>query len=987
MLVDTNTRLPDDLLQFDVCIIGSGPAGITLAREISRSGLCVCLLESGGNKPAEDTQKLNAGAVESPHGYREQTLRDGRRRQFGGTANLWNHAVRGESTRHIRYVPLDEIDFEQRDWVPESGWPFSRREIQAFYERAQEICGIGKFGYEAGACEAGTKNSRLWQTQKIESVVSQFGASRIFLEHYRRELVRHERVTVILHAALLQLQMDPLSRSITSAQAGTLDGRKFQVRAQAFVLAAGGLENARILLLQDALQPGGLGNQHDMVGRCFMDHPAITLGALIPSSGTIFAQAGLYDQHDVGGQAIMYQLHIRPDVMRREKMLNLSAVLIPHFKNLRTNSRAVLHQLLVRTPRFLWRYLSAEYRYSHQNDGEPPQPLRRRLLEQYYSEGLCGWSRLRWLERRFAEFRVRCLVEQSPDQSNRIMLQQQTDALGQRKIKVLWRWNELDLRSIRQAQQIFREELAAAGIGTFIPEEETAGSEPRRFNSSHHFLGTTRMHDDPRNGVVDADCRVHDVPNLFIAGSSVFPTGGFANPTLTIVALAVRLATHLQSELLSTPQIRANQITEQAAKLKVRAMGQVAEPPKSKVPAWLGPGSIWSIRSTAPNESEVSSEAAPETNELARKNHPRGVATSSSRAGKPEDSAAWAMQARRHKVIDHSPTKALAARVRPDRSYEMRNAVVYVIDEKGYELARHAAASFILTQFNFQDMHVFCHKFMPSRKDRLINVGEENGVRVHIEPIDDPQIEKLDCIGHITHTAHLKLKSVEMISHAYDRVLYVDYDLLFFEQIFLEKIDLEGFPIGAVYDIAVSSGMTDADFIQNCLKNNRSPHHFNSGLMLFDCSQWDYKSKEKYMQLLDEHQVKCDYMKKCLQNDQCIINRLFENNWKRLPLAFNMQASAKFTGKWAHASVRHYQGTRKFLPVRPWRNDSRDIRLIRRIRKALGYNDPWRFPLGILFRLNGRRNMVKADRSSKAIADVELMFSQPMPDREVAGSC
>jgi choline dehydrogenase-like flavoprotein len=165
---------------------------------------------------------------------------------------------------------------------------------------------------------------------------------------------------------------------------------------------------------------------------------------------------------------------------------------------------------------------------------------------------------LNGLERRFGEIGFHSLVEQSPDRWNRIMLQEQTDAFGQRKIKVLWRWNELDLRSIRQAQQIFREELAAAGIGIFIPVQENFGSQPRSFNSPHHFLGTTRMHDNPRNGVVDADCRVHEVRNLFIAGSSVFPTGGFANPTLTIVALALRLATHLQTELQSTPQIETD---------------------------------------------------------------------------------------------------------------------------------------------------------------------------------------------------------------------------------------------------------------------------------------------------------------------------------------------------------------------------------------------------------------------------------------------
>jgi choline dehydrogenase-like flavoprotein len=560
MLVNIATLGTDDFLQFDVCIVGSGPAGITLAREICRSGLRVCLLESGGHRPAEDSQNLNTGAVDSAHGYREQTLREGRRRQFGGTANLWNHEVRGESSRHIRYVPLDEIDFERRDWVSESGWPFSRREIQPFYECAQQVCGIGKFDSQAGTWENGTSNSEPWRMERIESVVSQFGSSEIFLERYRRELVHDERVTLILRAVLLGLQMDPLSRTITMAQASTSEGRKFQVRAQAFVLAAGALENARILLLQDDLQPGGLGNQHDMVGRCFMDHPTIKLGALIPSSSAFFGRAGFYDQHDVGGQAMMGILHIRPEVMRREKMLNLCAVLVPHFKNLWSNGPAVLHQLMVRGPRFLWRHRSGKHRYGPLTGEEPPQPLRQRLLEQYYSEGQCGWSRLSGLERRFGAFGVHSLVEQSPDRSNRIMLQEQVDGFGQRKIKVLWRWNELDLRSIRQAQQIFREELATAGIGTFIPVEESVGSQPRQFNSPHHFLGTTRMHDNPRNGVVDADCRVHDVQNLFLAGSSVFPTGGFANPTLTIVALTLRLAAHLQSELQSTPQIRTGEL-------------------------------------------------------------------------------------------------------------------------------------------------------------------------------------------------------------------------------------------------------------------------------------------------------------------------------------------------------------------------------------------------------------------------------------------
>lgn len=564
MLIDTTKEVPQDFLRFDVCIVGSGPAGITLARKLCSSELRVCILESGGYKSVKAAQSLNTGAVDSSHGYREQTLREGRCRQFGGTGNLWNHQMRGATGRHIRYLPLDEIDFERRSWVPESGWPFSRRDIQSYYESAGRVCDIGKFDFRAAAWQSGTKNRQPWQTEKIETIASQFGSPAIFLDRYRRELVSSERITVILRAVALELRMDPLSRVITSIEAGTPGGPKIQVRARAFVLSAGGLENARILLLQDALQPGGLGNQHDMVGRCFMDHPSITLGTLTPFSGACFSQAGFYDQHDVDGQSVMGILRIRPEVMRREKMLNLCAVLAPHFKDLRSNSLAIAYQLLSKGPRFiLWRHFRARAQHYDPNIGlQPSRPLRQRLFDEYYSESQCGWSRLTGLERRFGEFGVRSLVEQSPDRFNRVMLGEEIDDFGQRKTKVVWRWNELDLHSIRQAQEIFRDDLAAAGIGTFNPAGERVGSQPQPFNSPHHFMGTTRMSDNPRNGVVDADCRVHEVPNLFIGGSSVFPTGGFANPTLTIVALSLRLAHHLQAELQATPEIQAGPKSE-----------------------------------------------------------------------------------------------------------------------------------------------------------------------------------------------------------------------------------------------------------------------------------------------------------------------------------------------------------------------------------------------------------------------------------------
>jgi lipopolysaccharide biosynthesis glycosyltransferase len=322
---------------------------------------------------------------------------------------------------------------------------------------------------------------------------------------------------------------------------------------------------------------------------------------------------------------------------------------------------------------------------------------------------------------------------------------------------------------------------------------------------------------------------------------------------------------------------------------------------------------------------------------------------------------------------------------KPIRTHPIKSAAVYVVDKNGYELVRHAATSFLVTQSNFQDVHVFCHNFMPDPADRLIKIAQETGVQVHIEPIDDPNLNEIKINQYTPRAALLKFKSVSQIAHAYDRVLYVDHDILFFEEVFLEEVDLEGFPVGAVYDLAEISGLANPSFAQNCHNNNRSAHYFNTGLMLFDCSQWDRELEYRYLQLLEAHSLKCDYKTNCTTIDQCAFNRLFENNWKRLSLNFNMQACAIFTGGWAHASVRHYQGKKKFLPIQPWRNDSRDLRLIKRVRTALGYHDFLYPPCNIMYGLNAIRKKGNIERANIAITLAELMSSEPIQASQNAG--
>jgi len=555
MLIDTSERVPNGSFESDICIVGTGPAGIVVALELAKSGLRICLLESGGQKLEPGPTDLNAGSVDSAHNYPAEIVRDGRRRQLGGSANLWNHQKYGGRGKMIRYVPLDEIDFEQRDWVPMSGWPFSRSALAPFYRRAHRVCGIGPFEWSADEWRSKCRTSDIWQTERVETVISQFGTAEVFLKDHLEKLEKTANVFIFTHASLFSLNRNPRQPdAISTAEVVRSDGRRFQVKASRFVLAAGGLENARILLLNEATRNGAVGNRHDMVGRCYMDHPSVTLGTLVPSSGAIYNQAAFYDQQEIDGRPIMGKLHLRQEVLRQEKLLNACAVLVPRLRSVQSNLPGLLKQLAIKVPRRLFRRAPEQSASAHAGPGLRPS-LHRRLLDDFYSECRCGWSNLSRLDRRFSEIAVRSLVEQSPDPANRVVLGDQLDAHGQPRCKVIWRWNKIDLESIRRTQEIFRRELAVAGIGTFTPVPESVGDVPRLFFSPHHFLGCTRMHENPREGVVDANCQVHGVQNLFVVGGSVFPTGGFANPTLTIVALALRLSDHLRRELSTVPEV------------------------------------------------------------------------------------------------------------------------------------------------------------------------------------------------------------------------------------------------------------------------------------------------------------------------------------------------------------------------------------------------------------------------------------------------
>ncbi|MFM7423694.1 MAG: GMC oxidoreductase [Elainella sp.] len=594
MQIDARTLSTGETIETDVCIVGAGPAGITIAREFLGQSCRVSLLESGGFNPDDAIQSLAGDAGPSIGDY-YPGARHMRTRQFGGTANQWNihmdkaqptaaqpvtsHAVAnlcnlsaGQQQRGVRYVPLDPIDFEQRDWVPYSGWPITKADLDPYYERAHQVCQIGPYSYSAEDWADEQAQPLPFTGERVKTHMFQFGGREVFTEDYRRQIEQSNNITLYLYATVVELETDESTQTVTRARLKHLDGREFSIRARQFILAIGGLETARLLLLSNQQQAQGLGNQHDLVGRFLMDHPLVRSGIMVPPNPQVIQSLNLYDTRWMNGTMVLGKPVLTEATLRREQLLNINAALFPRPEFCRFNP---LRMLFPQGKRFRSPAVDAVQATVRQlKQGHMPENIPQTILRTLgglddiafywwrkqqgilhpYGLDTGGWSRLEDKQQQFGCFEVFHVTEQAPDPHNRVTLGTERDQLGSPKMQLHWRWNEIDIRSARRAQDIFAEEFAQIGLGQLWLERDR-GVPFVMLPSIHHHMGTTRMHNNPKQGVVDANCRVHDVPNLFIASSSVFPTGGYANSTLTIIALAIRVADQVKTELTKSHQI------------------------------------------------------------------------------------------------------------------------------------------------------------------------------------------------------------------------------------------------------------------------------------------------------------------------------------------------------------------------------------------------------------------------------------------------
>jgi choline dehydrogenase-like flavoprotein len=550
MIYDVQDAEEGELPPADICIVGAGAAGIAMALQFLNSRVDILILESGGLAPEPQTQALYQGTVTEarlhspPDRYRE--------RRFGGTTTIWGG----------RCMPFNPIDFESRPYVPDSGWPIPYESVAAFYPGANRLCEAGEFVYDAGAALPGVDRPMIesFEGEYFSSdTLERFSCPTDFGWRYGKKLRDAANIRVLLHANVTAIRLDALGRRVEALTVQTLSGKRFLARARQFVLATGGLEVPRLLLASRDVQPNGVGNDRDLVGRYYMCHLAGTIGS-IKVMGPTSAVNHSYQLSDEGIYC-RRRLALKPDVQREHRLGNF----VGRLHHPRITNPA--HRNPVLSALYLGKHFIS-YEYGKRLHGEEHLSWRARLehagnvargpveLAEF------GWHLFR--DRKLAARKFPSIIikskanlysldfhaEQQPNSASRVSLGREADALGMLRLNVDWRYTSGDVDTVQRSLALLQEDFRQSRLATFDYDPNAVEFEMTRYGAyGGHHIGTARMGSDPNSSVIDADCRVHGIANLYVNGAATFPTSSQANPTLTLVALSLRMAEHLKTQL------------------------------------------------------------------------------------------------------------------------------------------------------------------------------------------------------------------------------------------------------------------------------------------------------------------------------------------------------------------------------------------------------------------------------------------------------
>jgi len=508
MFTDTRKLPANSLITGDLCIIGAGAAGISMALDWLGRGEKVILLEGGGFEYDDAVQDSYDGRNT---GQKYYPLKAARLHYFGGTTGHWAGMC----------SPYDPIDFAKRDWVPQSGWPIARETLQPYYKKAHGPLQLGDDPYDFDYWEQELPNSTPLPLDSavIRNKMWQYSLAR-FGPLYKDVLVKAPNIHLYTYANVAELIANDGLTAIEEARLRMLDGTTHRVRARRFVLACGAIQNARLLLASNKQAPAGLGNANDLVGRYFQEHLEVA------SAEFWFFKPrpmGLYTYEWKKTRASA-ELGLQAGIQEELGVLNGTVSFLP------------LRIGRYRDPKMLT-YQKEDPRKAWDNMSEHMVETMKKAREEGISPVL--WS-----------YQLNTRMEQCPNPESRITLDKEKDAYGIPRVKLNWALTALDKHSIRSLYEVLGRQAGIAGLGRVRLYEWLRDKKDDTFpdstNAGWHHMGTTRMCEDPKRGVVDANCRVHGIQNLYVAGSACYPTSGAPNPTLTLVALTLRLSEHLK---------------------------------------------------------------------------------------------------------------------------------------------------------------------------------------------------------------------------------------------------------------------------------------------------------------------------------------------------------------------------------------------------------------------------------------------------------
>jgi choline dehydrogenase-like flavoprotein len=544
MLIEPDRREPSSY-DADVCIIGAGPAGLTIARKLAQnSSLRTLIVESGGERASKTANALNLGALdpESRHPpaqmYRERAL--------GGSSIIWGG----------RCVPFDAIDFDSRPQLGICGWPITCEDVARYYPEALDCCEAGNCDFSLDAID-GEPMIDGFQPESFETTIERFSPPTNFWTTHRDLLAAPTAQCLVLTGTTC-LELIAVDDRVVSATCMTRGLKTVEIRATVYVVAAGGLETTRLLLCSGRDRRNGLANASGALGRYYMCHLEGTVGtlALRPSHrpiawnfqrtrDNIYARKRLRLKDAAQREANVVNMIFRPhhaipaDARHRSSVL--SAMYLAKRFVLPEYRRKIASVELLRERQGHTRIAA------HARNIASDAPRLLAFLSKWVRERRFAYRRLPYvaIESRTGRYPIDFNAEQTPLSHSRVVLDGVTDRLGMPGLSIRWACAPSDFAAIERTYRILGDRIEAAGIGKIDFDGDPGEAIARCGPVGGHHIGLTRMSASAGAGVVDRNCRLHDCRNVYIASSSVFPTSSHANPTLTIVALALRLAAHL----------------------------------------------------------------------------------------------------------------------------------------------------------------------------------------------------------------------------------------------------------------------------------------------------------------------------------------------------------------------------------------------------------------------------------------------------------